>query len=460
MEVPKSRLKEFLGFHLQLNLHRKIKTGVGYRIPIYEKEYTLINYEITESKFRGIDYLSLELELEDSNKDLFKHTISFIRSVDYEPQGTIVQEMIKVWIWVDNPEKIDKYELHKKNGTLHLLTPDEENVREATRMFLYPDYYEFNNLFIENEEGVVFDMANIVYVNPTFKARSFKKNFNKVSVLMPFNDKSNKLYEDFLTPFINDLGLEVRRGDDFFNSSAVIEDIWQMINESVLIIADLTGKNANVFYEVGIAHTLGKNVILITQNEEDIPFDLKHLRYFSYDPTSEVSMNKLKANLNKAINEYKDSIDIPRDIRDSVISEEQTYEAVKNIEIGNSVWAYEDYSESLLLFVKETSEKIKRLKNNKNFFISPFLDDSTKILLFKINFGEDISEEDFILGFLPLDRDSYKYLLRVCEGRSGFYLFVVNDQDPIISARTIFYEQISRTMLHRILINLDMGDKS
>ena len=49
-----------------------------------------------------------------------------------------------------------------------------------------------------------------------------------------------------------------------------------------MIICDLSGKNANVFYETGIAHTLGKEVILITQHDGDVPFDLRSLRYISY----------------------------------------------------------------------------------------------------------------------------------------------------------------------------------
>ena len=48
------------------------------------------------------------------------------------------------------------------------------------------------------------------------------------------------------------------------------------------MIADCTGRNPNVFYEIGIAHTLGRDVILITQNEADVPFDLRHLRYVQY----------------------------------------------------------------------------------------------------------------------------------------------------------------------------------
>ena len=55
-----------------------------------------------------------------------------------------------------------------------------------------------------------------------------------------------------------------------------------MICKSSVVVCDLTGKNANVFYEAGIAHSLGKDVILITQSADDVPFDLRHLRYIPY----------------------------------------------------------------------------------------------------------------------------------------------------------------------------------
>ena len=48
------------------------------------------------------------------------------------------------------------------------------------------------------------------------------------------------------------------------------------------IICDYTGRNPNVLYEAGITHTLGREVILITQSAEDIPFDHRHLRYVHY----------------------------------------------------------------------------------------------------------------------------------------------------------------------------------
>ena len=71
----------------------------------------------------------------------------------------------------------------------------------------------------------------------------------------------------------------------FYDNQSIIEDIWKRINEAKILISELTGRNANVFYETGIAHTIGKEVILITQSMEDVPFDLRHLRCIVYEYT-------------------------------------------------------------------------------------------------------------------------------------------------------------------------------
>lgn len=60
------------------------------------------------------------------------------------------------------------------------------------------------------------------------------------------------------------------------------QDIVSLIDRSLVVVSDCTGRNPNVFYETGIAHTLGREVVLITQNEADIPFDLRHLRFVRY----------------------------------------------------------------------------------------------------------------------------------------------------------------------------------
>ena len=70
--------------------------------------------------------------------------------------------------------------------------------------------------------------------------------------------------------------------------SANLEVIWVMsVYHSTVVVCDLTGRNPNVFYELGIAHALGKDVIPITQNTNDIPFDIQHHRYILYLNNSE-----------------------------------------------------------------------------------------------------------------------------------------------------------------------------
>jgi len=102
-------------------------------------------------------------------------------------------------------------------------------------------------------------------------------------VLMPFRPNFERLYKDHIKPTIEKVGYEVIKANDLFTTSPIIEDIWEQINKSSLVVADVTGKNANVFYELGLAHTVGKDTIIITQNDDDVPFDLKHLRYFKYN---------------------------------------------------------------------------------------------------------------------------------------------------------------------------------
>ena len=105
-------------------------------------------------------------------------------------------------------------------------------------------------------------------------------------VLAPFEEPFNTIYRDHIIPSVESIQrLKCLRADDIYDNRPIIEDIWRCTNEARMLIAELTGRNANVFYETGIAHTIGKEVIFITQSMEDIPFDLKHLRCIVYEYT-------------------------------------------------------------------------------------------------------------------------------------------------------------------------------
>src|SRR5579872_5376744 len=73
------------------------------------------------------------------------------------------------------------------------------------------------------------------------------------------------------------------RADELFSSGSVVEQIWEQIEKAKVLLADLTGKNANVFYELGLAHARGKPVIFTSGVLEDVPFDLRHLRVIIYE---------------------------------------------------------------------------------------------------------------------------------------------------------------------------------
>ena len=138
-------------------------------------------------------------------------------------------------------------------------------------------------------------------VNPLFGKPQKKEQYKAYAfMVMPFKDELRPVYEDHVKPVVNQLGMSIKRADDFFANQGIMEDIWSAINEAELVVADCTDKNPNVFYEIGIAHTLGKPTILLTQNPDDVPFDLRHLRYIKYDFTPR-GMKEFMSSLEDAI---------------------------------------------------------------------------------------------------------------------------------------------------------------
>lgn len=103
-----------------------------------------------------------------------------------------------------------------------------------------------------------------------------------VSAMMPYGDPFDWIYEDHLRPTVEGAGFQCRRADEAWEADVVIEDIVHLIHNSVAVIVDLTGKNPNVFYELGITHTLGKPVLLISQDGGDLPFNIQHHRCIEY----------------------------------------------------------------------------------------------------------------------------------------------------------------------------------
>jgi hypothetical protein len=101
--------------------------------------------------------------------------------------------------------------------------------------------------------------------------------------MMPFGSWFDKYYQEIYMPAIKEAGYEPVRADELFTTGSVMEQVWDQISRAKVLIADLSDKNPNVFYELGLAHAARKPVIFSSARVDDVPFDLRHLRVIIYD---------------------------------------------------------------------------------------------------------------------------------------------------------------------------------
>lgn len=140
-----------------------------------------------------------------------------------------------------------------------------------------------------------------------FYRRRIRKQDNLVFVLMPFSEGwSDYIWRKQIKPIVEANGgasLVCKRADDLFGPD-VMQDTFESIASARIVIAEVTGRNANVFYELGIAHTLGKDVILLAQGAMHIPFDLNRYRHCIYSndgPGYEILREYLPRSINNLL---------------------------------------------------------------------------------------------------------------------------------------------------------------
>ena len=141
---------------------------------------------------------------------------------------------------------------------------------------------------------------------PPRKTRSQVKS-EECFVIMPFGGWFDSYYTSIFIPAIEATGLASVRADDIFRPSPIINDIWAFTKRAKIVLADLSKKNPNVFYELGLAHSLSKPAILVTEAITDVPFDLQSLRVIVYNKDEPDWGNILKRKITNSIQEVLDS---------------------------------------------------------------------------------------------------------------------------------------------------------
>ena len=122
---------------------------------------------------------------------------------------------------------------------------------------------------------------------------------------MPFSSEFDDIYKLGIKEAAKECEVLAERLDEQMFSEGMLERIYRQIDAADFIVADLSNRSANVFYELGYAHAKEKTCILLTKNADDIPFDLKHKRHIVYGGSIAFLKEELKKNIEWAKNQKK-----------------------------------------------------------------------------------------------------------------------------------------------------------
>jgi len=238
----------------------------------------------------------------------FSRSTSVLRPVYGEfPLSQIVSTESSINI--NQPELFESKDLFKYLCTEHkcispvsiafpisYLSLTAEELKEAHR--------KVAEILVRPTEEDIDRKRRIVRANPIYRGRDYLIEPDLCFVLMEFKKPYTGIYDHLIKPTVEGEGFRCLKSDDIFSTTSVIEDIWANINKATLIIAEISSNNPNVMYELGICHTVGKNVMMITQYPDKIPFNFRHLRCYPYKNDIPGS-DELKRNIKSVIQHIK-----------------------------------------------------------------------------------------------------------------------------------------------------------
>ena len=282
IDIKNSTIKPLIANLLRINIGRYLKTS----------DYTHLAIEHNFDKI----WESVNEEIRRRSSVVF---IGFDNSRDYEEAFQLLLDT--VW-GQDKPSFFELLELTLKDyirwdrgkTDLSKILENLEQLGMSTN--------QLDNLKTTKKIPISTSQSDIPEKQIEFNQTLAKLDEKLCFIIMPFTDKLNPIYESIIKPVVKDLKLNCLRADEIFTTKPIVEEIWENIKKAGFLIADLTDRNPNVFYELGLAHALNKNVILLTQDIQDVPFDLRHYRIIVYQDSIS-GADKLKSTLKEFINE-------------------------------------------------------------------------------------------------------------------------------------------------------------
>lgn len=192
----------------------------------------------------------------------------------------------------NNNIKLDKYREYYEERLYKLQNDLVENQRR---------WEDVNNLIISGQQSNLIDNKNTQQLPESFLKRfginlsDLEYNDKSVFVLTPFLEREFDTYNT-IKEVCTEVNLNCSRGDETYRDKDLLMHIITSIAESSIIIANINGRNPNVFYELGICHSIGKPVILVSNNKKDLPFDIQNKNIIFYNNKMDLN-SKLKSEL-------------------------------------------------------------------------------------------------------------------------------------------------------------------
>ncbi len=172
-----------------------------------------------------------------------------------------------------------------KYGLVELQQGDPNDIRYSAS----PNIENLLRIFrlMSLDEQVQVQIEGNIVVRPIFGQPQATSNEAQVLALIPALKTSEEHYTNSIKRVTYNLNIQCERAKDLFSNNSLLNKNWAALFHAQLCIADCTGRDANIFYALGIAHTIGKKCILISQSVEDIPVDLRQSPIIIYNSSSE-----------------------------------------------------------------------------------------------------------------------------------------------------------------------------
>lgn len=190
-------------------------------------------------------------------------------------------------------------------------------------------------------------------------------------IIQPFDkDKFDKRYDDIFEPAIRSAGLEPYRVDRDPSVRIPIEQIEEGIKNAKLCFAEITSDNPNVWYELGFAFALDKDVVMVTEERQKFPFDIQHKQVIKYKTSSTSDFENLGKNISNKIQAFLQKRKNVQEIIDNPIKESEgltPHEATMVLVLFENQTTEEDFISAYKLYKDMELTGYNRIASNVAF---------------------------------------------------------------------------------------------